>query len=145
MKYQSLFMALKTNQCLRRVCGWFEWLLLPKQVSFKTHCPIFIICTYLCPSDRRATWGHHRQVAPEHCSSRLTHSIQWQCEYCRALAKWLKHFDKTVDKKRLAWYAICNSRTVILNIHLPDSKHPKCQTCPNWTNEHFFFRSRNCL
>ena len=43
----------------------------------------------------------------------------------RALAKWLKHSNKhsnlTVDMKRLPWHAIGNHRTIILNIHLPET------------------------
>ena len=43
----------------------------------------------------------------------------------RALAKWLKHSRKhskeTVDMKRLAWHAIGNHGTALLNIHLPET------------------------
>ena len=76
-----------------------------------------------------------QESSPELCSSRLTYSIQWQCGYCKALAKWLKHSNETDDKKGLTWHTISNHQTVILNIHLPEM--PKCQICPNWANEHF--------
>jgi len=42
----------------------------------------------------RTMQGQCRQVAREHCSSLSICSIQWQCEYCWVLAKWLKHSNK---------------------------------------------------
>ena len=62
--------------------------------------------------------------------------IQWQCKYCRALAKWLKHsikhFIDMVNKERQAWQAFSNCWSVILNTT------QSVKQCRNWTNEHFF-------
>ena len=81
--------------------------------------------TCLRRSDCRTPWGHRRRVAPEHCSSRSIYSIRWRCEYCRALVKWLKHANETVDKEWLACQEISNHQTVILNTPPGDAQNIK--------------------
>ena len=72
--------------------------------------------------------------------------IQWQCEYSRALTKWLKHStkdsNKMFDKERLAWQAISDRRSVIWT---PCTlRHPECQAMSELDKWTLFFSSWNC-